>query len=176
MTRFLLLSALAMACAPALEADPAPAWRDEAALAPAAAERPDLRVWAADARLEAAVRAAAGRLAASAGLLVVATPEYDAVPIFWADRDDTEWMGWAHVDAEDGDGTYMAIDEGTPDELVDTVVLHEVLHALGAEHVESGAGVLSPEIWTTFAITEADLSETCAVAPCRAFTPEGSQP
>jgi hypothetical protein len=170
-----VLAVTATACASSIEPIEATHVRHVADVeAPAAVEETpayDLVVWAADARLEAFVRVCAGRIAAATGLLVVTTSEeVDGVPIFWAGRDDVDWWGIAHFD--EGGADYLAIHSDTPDELLETVVLHELLHTLGAGHVGSGEGVMSPEIWEAFQLTVADLESVCAEQHCLAFVPE----
>jgi hypothetical protein len=161
--RSLLLVLGLFGCASELSADGVPEFGAPLEAAP-------LRVWAADAALASCVDDAAGRLERATGLRVELTDNPDgAVPIFRANRG--EWLGARHVDPRTD---WLAIDVSTPEWLENTVVLHEVMHALGAGHVASGAGVMSPQIWDAFPITETDLVELCAHAPCRIMVPENS--
>jgi len=137
---------------------------------------PDLTVWPADIELRLWVETIAPRIYAATGLRVVASDDYSGVPLFWSDAgSDDGWQGLAHSDAW-GRPEWLAIEPGTPIDLREAVVLHEVLHALGAEHVESGEGVLSPELWghsDDWPLTAADLESLCAAQACGHFSPEG---
>jgi hypothetical protein len=140
----------------------------DAAVVPAA----DLLVWTADHSLEQSVLRGAERLWQATSLVIRTDPEMTdpgAVPMFWEDRQDTDYLGVAFNDEHH---RFAAIDANTPPEVLDTVVLHELLHELGVGHVDSGAGVLSPEIWDAFPLTTADLEAVCAVRACSAFVPE----
>lgn len=136
---------------------------------------PDLTVWPADLELRLWVETVAPRIEAATGLRVVASDDYSGVPLFWSDAgSDDGWQGLAHSDAW-GRPTWLAIELGTPVAIREAVVLHELLHALGAEHVETGEGVMSPELWgqsDDWPLTSADLESLCAGASCAAFTPE----
>jgi hypothetical protein len=135
----------------------------------------DLAVWPADAELRDLLLAVAPRIERATGLVVTTTEDTNAgPPLFWATRrtdDDKGWLGLTHVDDERRP-EWLAIDPRGPVAVRETVVLHEVLHALGADHVRTGEGVLSPEIWDAFPITEADLEALCAVRDCPTFAPE----
>lgn len=153
-------------------ADPAPVWGSVgvAASAPAA----DLTIWPADAELRAWVLTVAPRIEAATGLVVVISDEAmgaeGGVPMFWSPRGEAEgWLGLC------GGGEWIALDPGVPMAVRETVVLHEVLHALGAAHVDSGAGVLSPQIWARpegWLLTDVDLMSVCAVRDCAHMTAE----
>lgn len=57
---------------------------------------------------------------------------------------------------------------------INTVVLHEIMHVLGAEHGEKGSGIMSKRVpGTAMVITSTDLESLCSVAVCTAFNPEG---
>ena len=58
---------------------------------------------------------------------------------------------------------------------LDTVTLHELMHALGAGHVAQGDGVMSPDPDTRL-ITSADLDTLCASAECTRYAPESDAP
>lgn len=158
--------ALLAACAqPA--ADAAPTF---AALPAAETVGVDLLVWPADPELRAWVLTVAPRIEAATGLVVAVSDSFDGVPMFWSSIGEGSWFGLTH----DGPGhaDWVAIEPGTPLELRETVVLHELLHALGAPHVGTGEGVLSPEVWAQFRITAADLESVCSVRECTTFSPE----
>lgn len=131
---------------------------------------PDLLVWPADTELNAWVQTVAPRIEAATGLRIAVG---DGLPLFWSSRGEAEgWLGLMHVG---GEGDWIAIDPAVPLALREAVVLHELLHALGAGHVGTGDGVLSPELWTRskgWPITAADLERVCAVRQCTAFVPE----
>jgi hypothetical protein len=168
-------------CAPSELADPAPQYAAAlAAPAQAAGAAPaDLTLWAADGALENWTRdAVAPRVLAATGLTVAVVPRpAGAIPLFWMNRNDAEaegWWGLTHMADGDGDEhpAYLAIGEAVPGYMIETVLLHEALHALGAHHVGQGLGVMSPQAAEQFAITEADLQSLCAVADCSVFQPE----
>lgn len=160
------------ACASSPEADGAPTFERPARIA-YAAPRVDLRVWPADAELRAWALTVAPRLKAATGLVLEVDDgsHTDALPLFWSPRGSDEgWLGHMHV-GEVAD--WIAVDPATPMHLREAVVLHEVLHALGAEHVASGEGVLSPELWVRegvshggWPLTDADLEQVCVKAQC----------
>jgi hypothetical protein len=161
----LVVALFAVACLPAGEVS-------GGSIAAARAPESDLRVWPADEELAALVLAVAPRIERATGLRVEISDDVaTGVPMFWSTRGEgSGWWGLMH----DGWGQddFIVIDESTPVELQETVALHEILHALRAEHVDSGAGVMSPEIWDAFLLTVADLEEVCSVQECRRFEPE----
>jgi hypothetical protein len=132
---------------------------------------PDLSVWAADTELWAWVQTVAPRIERATGLRVAVADASGPreVPMFWSGRGESEgWLGLCG-------GDWIALDPGTPMAVREAVVLHEVLHALGAAHVGTGAGVLSPELWERpegWPLTSADLEAVCSVRDCSAFVPE----
>ncbi len=168
---------LASACAAGGPADaPEPVREQALASAPAAplaAPVADLTVWPADAELRAWVRLVAPRIYAATGLRVEASDEASSVPLFWAASGVSEggWLGHAHLTHTAGgdlEPEWLALDPTSAPELRGAIVLHELLHALGAEHVGVGEGVLSPELWTgrAWPLTSADLESVCAAADC----------
>ncbi len=144
-----------------------------AVLASCTGGRPsELHVWAHDAELEVAARAAAERIEAATGLTVhVNAPDTiaTAVSVFWSEAlPDPEWTG---LFCSEGD--WIAIStKAIPGTGVETMVLHETMHAFGAPHVEQGAGMLSADTTGQRALTAADLAALCAVAACSRFEPE----
>jgi hypothetical protein len=162
----LVVALFAIACLPAGEVS---GGSDAAARAPES----DLSIWAADEQLADMVLAVAPRIERATGLQVEATEDVaTGLPMFWSTRgQEGGWFGLMHNDTW-GQSDFIAIDESTPVELQETIVLHEILHALGAEHVDGGAGVLSPEIWDAFLLTAADLEEVCEGQDCTRFEPE----
>lgn len=182
LTAAMALLAAAAGCAPSELADPAPEYdvvgleRAAAGAGIARAPAADLTLWCADAELEAWVRdEVAPRILAASGLIVAVTnhtADADA-PVFWVDREDWAadgWWGLAHMPGEQPD--YIAIGEGVPGYMIGTVLVHEVLHALGAHHVGQGLGIMSPQAAEPFPITEADLEALCVVRDCPTFQPE----
>ena len=165
----LALSALLVACAQGQLADAAPIFPEGAAALP----EPALRVYPADQELRAWVETVAPRIERATGLVVVASDDYAGVPLFWGSNGDADWMGFTHGSSGPGDASWLALDPSTPLELREVVVLHEVLHALGAPHVGEGEGVLSPHLWRPVPLTAADLEALCAARDCTAFNPEG---
>lgn len=135
----------------------------------------DLAVWPADEALRELVLAVAPRIERATGLVVKPTTDTNAgPPLFWSTiGDDEGWHGLTHVDWARRP-EWLAIAPGTPVEIHETVALHELLHGLGADHVPSGEGVLSPELWTgrSWKITTADLTVICSVRDCQVFAPE----
>jgi hypothetical protein len=137
-------------------------------------------IFAATADLAAHTQSAADRIFAATGIEVLVTndPNAPSIPMFWTTQGEGDWFGVTHISdnwfgpLHVSDGTWIGIDMGTPGDLIGTVVLHEVLHALGAEHVGTGEGVLSPEVFAAFPITKADLESVCAVRSCTAFVAE----
>jgi hypothetical protein len=132
-----------------------------------------LQVWAHDHQLEDAARAAAVRIQATTGIVVrVNEDHHHAVPMFYSESLAPHgWWGLTHQGGDSGE--WIAIGEDVPEiGYLGTIVLHEMLHALGAEHVDEGAGVLSPHIAGMWALTAADLAAVCAVAACSRFEPE----
>jgi hypothetical protein len=133
----------------------------------------DLVVWTADEELRTAVLAGIPRIAAATGLVVVVSESYQGVPVFWSERGQYEsWLGITHMGG-DPFAEWVGIEPRTPDEILETVVLHELLHCLGGEHVEQDAGVLSPKAERAYPLTAADLEEVCSMRDCPAFQPEG---
>ncbi len=58
-------------------------------------------------------------------------------------------------------------------EALETVVLHELGHALGAGHVAPGAGVMAPRVGGPVGLSAADLEELCSQnETCTRFVPE----
>jgi hypothetical protein len=158
------------ACAQSEIADAAPSFATTESAS--VVETPALTVFAATPYIAHLAQTAADRLRAATGIDVLVTDEPfapGAVPMFWTTQGEGEWFGVTHAD---GANKWLSIDEHTPEALLDTVVLHEVLHALGAEHVGTGEGVLSPEIFAAFTLTTADLESVCAVAACTSFVAE----
>lgn len=135
----------------------------------AAGEGPDrfdlpssLQVWAHSADVEMSARLAADRLHEAAGLVVeVNLPGMSgkALPVFKSEQHGD----WGGVYNRHG---WIAVDAGLVDENLDTIVLHELMHAFGAGHVEQGFGVMSPAPLPYPHITEADLVELCGQATC----------
>lgn len=144
-----------------------------ALLAGCSADRPtELYVWAHDAELEVAARAAAERIETATGLTVhVNAPDTvtTAVSIFWSEAlPDPDWTGLFC-----GEGDWIAIStKASPGTGVETMVLHETMHAFGAPHVNQGAGMLSPDTTGQGVLTAADLEALCAVAACSRLEPE----
>jgi hypothetical protein len=160
--------AVVLAIAAALLGTPGCIWE------PPPTERPTA-FWPADAELADAALAAAARIEAATGVqITVAHDPQGAVPIVWAGAaPDREW--WGQATHTTRGAPIVLIAEQTPPPLRATLVLHELLHTLGARHVASGAGVLSPEIWKAFALTAADLESICSEAACERFEPEASE-
>jgi hypothetical protein len=170
-----LLTALAATGCAQPPADGAPDYGG--ATAAVAAPHADLTIWAADHELFSWASDAADRIAAATGLVVVVSESPDVaanLPMFWATGIDANgWLGVCHASPA---SDWIAVNPHTPLELRGTVVLHEMLHGLGAAHVDTGAGVMSPSIWVgpDWALTAADLEAVCAVRDdCSAFVPEG---
>ncbi len=166
MLRHVLLIALLGACAQD-PADVAPVF----AIDTAAVDGPALRVWPATDELRDYATLAAHRIEVATGLTVLVTDNPNgAVPTFWTTQGTDDWLGMMH----DGPGSadFIAIDVRALIELRETLVLHEMLHALGAGHVGTGAGVLSPEIFDMFPLTSADLDTLCTVRHCITYVPE----
>jgi hypothetical protein len=132
---------------------------------------PALTVFAATDELQDYALAAADRVRAATGLEIVVTtdPMVPAIPLFWTTQGEGEWYGMAHGSTA---SQWLGVDLNTPMALRPTVVLHEILHGLGAEHVGGGEGVLSPEVFEVFALTTADLESVCAVRACSTFETE----
>lgn len=168
---------MALACG--APADAAPVWADVPAASAGGAASADLVVWPADDALRGMARAAAARIERATGLVVAVSDGAtdDSVPLFCADSDG-EWQGLTHV-RSDGSPSWLMLDPSTPEAVHAAVVLHEILHALGAhDHVEHGTGVMSQEIWVRpegWQITAPDLDLLCAAAPCIRFAPEAVQ-
>lgn len=57
----------------------------------------------------------------------------------------------------------------------DVVVLHELMHVLGAEHIAAGAGVMTPTPAGPLKLTVADLEELCDHVECTRLIPEESR-
>jgi hypothetical protein len=148
---------------------------ESAAVAPAA---PALAIWPADDTLGALATDASARIAAATGLVVAVGADVpDAIPLLWSERGDSE--GWLGQHRDSGVSEWLAINPATEPELLGTVTLHEVLHALGADHIEQrGAGVLSDKAWVRDAgwpLTAADLEAVCSVRDdCDRFEPEAA--
>ncbi len=135
---------------------------------------PALTVWAGDAELAAAADAAADRLERATGVVVAVADECVGVPVLWEvpARMGAGTWGETRYDRA-GMPTDIAIAAGVPPARLEQVVLHELMHALGAiDHIEQGAGVLSLVSDRAYLLTAADLEAVCAVAPCTAFVPE----
>lgn len=157
-------------------ADAAPVWEKASAAVVDTERGADLAVWPADGEMWALVEATIPRIERATGLQVVATSDAGVGrPLFWATTMQAGgWQGLTHID-EDGTTDWLAVSPNTPPSVKEAVVLHEVLHGLGAMHVADGAGVMSPGIWVRpegWQITEADLESVCAAAPCSAFVAE----
>lgn len=141
---------------------------------------PELVLWANDPVLREHAEAARTRLEGAAGVSfgIVETPdEADGiVPLVWFDRPDSgdgsdlQGREWHRA----GDPVWLDVALETPAEILETVVLHEIMHALGAEHIGTGEGVLSPETWTgrEWPITNADLEALCSARRCSRFSAE----
>ena len=174
--RVLLAGVLAVGCAagggaPTTETHAA---RAESAAVEAAAEVPSLLVWAADAELKWYAQDASRRIQRTSGVVVSVLDDYGGVPLFRSDVGaQDEWLGHMHADHA-ARPKWMAVEESAPPELVADVVLHEILHSLGAEHVGEGEGVLSPRLWTgrAWRLTEADLVSLCSEQACSMFSAE----
>lgn len=134
-----------------------------------------LEVWAHDTGLEALARAAAARIYAATGIAVAVNAEgtlYRAVPLFWTNAGAAEdWIGLCHNGP--GEQDWLAVDIVSMPGVRETVVLHEILHALGVAHIEEGAGVMSPHVDAPQRLTSVDLEAVCAVRDCGVFVPEG---
>lgn len=138
---------------------------------------PVLTVWPADEALAALAAAAAERILAASGLTVVVGPDVSgAVPLLWTTR--LEASGWNGHWSVTGRSEWLAVDEAAPPELFEQIVLHEMLHALGAAHIEElGGGVMSKDSWVReegWPLTAADLESLCIDArdDCTHFAPE----
>jgi hypothetical protein len=164
-----VLVALLAACSQP-PADAAPVFADLPA--ELASPAPDLLVWPADPELGALTLTAAERIERATGLTVAVSDSYDGVPMFWSSAGEDQWLGFTH--GEHGQAEWVAVEPHTPASLRTTVVLHELLHALGAAHVGTGEGVLSPELWIgrKWLLTAPDLGAVCAARECSAFVPE----
>ena len=139
----------------------------------ALADAPALTIWPADDRLAVLAGDAAFRLEEASGLRVEVGDAPDAIPLVWSDSGaEAGWLGM-HFVRESAE--WLAIDEAVPGEVIGAVVVHEAAHALGAAHVEQGAGVLSPRLSAKreWRITSADLEAICAEQDCTRFVPEG---
>ncbi len=146
------------------------------AQAPLAAPAPALAVWAHTPELERAAHAAAGRLLAATGLVVQvnAGELWSALPLFESSAVlEQGWWGFASVDG------WIGIAPGVPAHALESVVLHELLHALGAEHLPDGAttadGVMAADSTAGTdqpRLSTADLELLCAVQHCTTFAPE----
>lgn len=122
------------------------------------ASRP-VTYWADDAGLRAALVRVLARLNAATGLgLSVAR---GGVEVFYSDLP-PEASGFA--------SDHIEIDVAVSS--LDTVLLHEVGHILGARHLGPREGVMSRCVGVQHALlTEADLVQICAAAPCTTFLP-----
>lgn len=139
----------------------------------ALADAPALTIWPADDRLATLAGDAAFRLEEASGLRVEVGDAPDAIPLVWSDSGaEAGWLGM-HFVRESAE--WLAIDEAVPNTVIAAVVLHEITHALGAEHVPQDAGLLSPRLSAEreWRITSADLEAICAEQACARFAPEG---
>lgn len=84
----------------------------------------------------------------------------------------------AYSDLPDGVGGWASnrgaeIDVSVDAFALDTIVLHEVMHLIGANHLGPYEGVMSRCVGAgSIGLTAADLERLCAAAPCTAFAPE----
>jgi hypothetical protein len=180
MLRALTLLAVALtatACASVVtDADPAPTY-DAAPTVLAL----DVR----DASLLPAVDAALARLRAATGIDVAIGAVPGAVPVSLTDVREPcspeaaaagdcsdQWFGRYDFDQVERTAR-VRVWTGTPADLTEAVVLHEIVHALGVAHVEQETGLMSPGMGqSTCMLTAVDLTELCAVQVCTAFAPE----
>jgi hypothetical protein len=132
-----------------------------------------LHVWPANNELRVHALGAADRILFATGLVVVVdeTPTPGAVPLFWSDVPNGD--AGLCVDLESPD--MLLVSPGAPPRAVDNIVLHEILHGIGAQHVREPGNVLSQGLGGDGAerLTAADLEAVCAVRECSAFVLEG---
>jgi hypothetical protein len=131
----------------------------------------DLRLWAHDPELEELADQAALRIEAASGLTVAVNDEMvDAMPMFWSESGVGYWQGLRTRHKYE----YIAIATDTNRDYIGTVVLHEMMHALGAEHLDATYRdmLMSPNTGGNYPIRTADLEALCSVAACRHFAPE----
>jgi hypothetical protein len=132
-----------------------------------------LQVWVHDTYLETFADLAAVRIANTSGLLVEVNPDnmfFDAMPIFWSDTGVGVWSGAHHEGICNQD--WIAITKDTPEQMLETVILHEMLHALGSPHVTLPGYLMSERMGVPTKIKLADLQALCGVAPCSVMNPE----
>lgn len=179
-----LLSALACGTGP--ESGAAPASVEPLAATEKALEEPaGISVWAHDARLEAAARAAAARIERASGLVVTVNAEGTlgpAIPMFFSEsgRDegkDGGWFGASMVPGSGANWVAISIDVvNAPDvgdhTRLEGVVEHELLHQLGAPHLPAGVQGILSDPPQAYDLTTADLELLCSIAACTRFVPE----
>lgn len=127
-----------------------------------------LHVWSHEAYLRELATSAAARIRVATGIVVAVAPTpltSNAVELRWTndyvEHFNGRWMG------------ALQLSITLPEPAREPVLVHELLHALGAEHVEQGAGILSPSGWAEGFLTTADLESVCAASEaCLWMTPE----
>lgn len=164
-TILIAASTLLAACSSTL-ADPAPTWAE-----PAPPPDTTIRVWAADHELYSWATMAAARILVATGVQVdVSETDYAGAPLFWSSGlDEQGWAGYAEADMWVGISPHVALEDR------EVVVLHELLHHLGAAHIADGAGVLASSLGAIPAervLTDADLASLCENAACKWLQPE----
>lgn len=157
-------SALLAACSSTLS-DPAPTWEEPA-------PPPDtIRVWSADHELYSWATMAAARILVATGVqAVVSETDYTGAPLFWSSGlDEQGWAGYAEADVWVGISPHVALEDR------EVVVLHELLHHLGAAHVPDQGGVMASSLGAIpeeRVLTAADLASLCENAACKWLQPE----
>jgi hypothetical protein len=162
----LVLAVLIAGCAGEITSPPTMARDDGAAL----------HVWPADAELRVLALGAADRILFATGLVVVVdeTPTAGATPLFWSDVPGDLLGFCVGVGAAD----MLLVSPTAPRRALDNIVLHEVLHALGAQHVAEPGQIMSEGLGPDGAeqLTAGDLEAVCSVRDCDVFAPEVAAP
>lgn len=175
MTLRVVLPALLLAACASEPADYAPVFaaaepEEIDCMAPADPELPEPRpapraFLSSSPALQASLERVLPRLEHSAGLSLTLASSGGGVEVEFSDLPKGV-LGWA--------GARRAqIDDAVDPFVLDTIVLHEVLHILGANHLGPFEGVMSRCVGAgTIGLTAADLERLCAAQPCTAFSPE----
>jgi hypothetical protein len=126
----------------------------------------------APAHLVDATQAAADRIEAASGLVIRVVTEVEPRAIEMvheAPDGEGKWIGGFRY--KRGQATLIVDGDVQPD-VLENLLVHEMLHSLGAEHVKQGRDLMSPLIDAEMVLTAADLESLCSVQDCTRFVTE----